>query len=144
MLSGHIFSPSLFQNLQLVPLSNNTFPSSSPYFTTGWFGCCSPFYYIFCNIFNTIHFFNYYILHILIYKLIYILGRIRPSFDLYLVIQGHSHSLYYTVSGTGILFHLVQVLKILNSNSSFQRSGMTFPLTFTLSFKVSIIHFILL
>ena len=111
--SGHIFSPPLLFNLQLLPLSNSTFPSSSPYFTTGCFGGSSPFYHIFCSIFNIIHFCNNYLLHILIYKLIYVLGRIRPYFDLYLVIQGHSFSLYYTVFCTGILFHLVQLFKIL-------------------------------
>ena len=82
------------------------------YFTTGWFGGCFPFYHIFCSIFKIIHFCNNYPLHIVIYNLTFILGRIQPYFDLYLVIQGHSFSLYYTVPCTGILFHLVQFFKI--------------------------------
>ena len=36
-----------------------------------------------------------------------------PYFDLHLVIQGQSFSLYSTLSCTGILFYLVQVFKIL-------------------------------
>ena len=79
----------------------------------GWFGGCSPFYHIFCSILHIIHFWNNYLLYIVTYNLTYNLGRIRPHFDLYLVIQGHSFSLYYTVSCAGILFHLVQLFQIL-------------------------------
>ena len=58
------------------------------------------------------HFCNNYPFHIVIYNLIYVSGRIRPYSDLYLVIQGHSFLLYYTVPCTGIMFHLVQFFKI--------------------------------
>ena len=112
MLSGHIFSPSLWSNLQLVPLFNNTFPSSF-LLSTGWFGGCSPLCHIFCSILHIIYFSNNYLLYIVSYNLIYILGRIPPHLDLYLVFQGHSFSLYYTVFCTGILFHLVQLFQIL-------------------------------
>ena len=112
MLSGHIFSPSLWSNLQLVPLFNNTLPSSF-LLSTGWFGGCSPLYHIFCSILHIIYFSNNYLLYIVSYNLIYILGRIPPHLDLYLVFQGHSFSLYYTVSCTGTLFHLVQLFQIL-------------------------------
>ena len=74
---------------------------------------CSPLYHIFCTILHIIYFSNNYLLYIVSYNLIYILGRIPPHLDLYLVFQGHSFSLYYTVFCTGILFHLVQLFQIL-------------------------------
>ena len=88
--------------------NSNPYPSSINSPTSG----CSPFYHFFCSILHIIHFCNNYLLHLVIYNLTHILGRIRPHFDLYLVIQGHSLLLYYTVSCTGFLFRLVQFFKI--------------------------------
>ena len=60
-----------------------------------------------------------------------------PYFHLYLVTQGHSFPLYYTVSCTGICFSSTTLQKS-DSNSFSQRSGMTCYMTFPLLFKVSI------
>ena len=132
--------------------NSNPYPSSINSPTSG----CSPFYHFFCSILHIIHFCNNYLLHLVIYNLTHILGRIRPHFDLYLVIQGHSLSLYYTVSCTGFLFRLVQFFKI--SILIHLLTGRVWPvpwpypcysrsiyltLTFTLSFKVSHFHCIL-